>query len=126
MSSDRFALSADLHEIRAQIGYIRSYLEGYDRARFEGDQRTIDAVALRLLYVGEIIKEIQERDKGALEQEVSSTIPWDNIRAMRNRLAHDYDTILSTRIWDVYTDHLDPLERAIDQFHGIDQGGMDI
>lgn len=116
MSSDARALAAYLREARVQIEQVRDYLEGYDFDRFAADQRTVDAVAYRLLNLGEVIRDIQTGQPGRLEAEVSAEIPWRSIRGMRNRLAHDYENILPERIWDVHTDHLDGLLQSIDAF----------
>lgn len=39
------------------------------------------------------------------------TIPWDAVRGMRNRLAHDYRGVDSSFVWDAAHGDFDQLER---------------
>ena len=40
------------------------------------------------------------------------TIPWDAVRGMRNRLAHDYRGVDSAFVWDTAHDDFDALEQV--------------
>ncbi|MFN3257917.1 MAG: DUF86 domain-containing protein [Ilumatobacter sp.] len=95
---------ARLGDIVLAIEAIRSHLERGDLA----DGLVFDAVRLRLIEIGEAVKSISGEQ---LDREAS--IPWADIAAMRNHLAHRYfDT--DHAIVQATLDHdLPPLAEAV-------------
>ncbi|MEQ8757661.1 MAG: DUF86 domain-containing protein [Coleofasciculus sp. G1-WW12-02] len=55
-----------------------------------------DAVIRRLLVIAEAARRISETTRQTL-----STIPWQEINGMRNRLVHEYDDVNLNIVWDV-------------------------
>jgi uncharacterized protein with HEPN domain len=62
---------------------------------FAKDQRTIDAVIRNFILVGEAARHIPED-----VQEHYPDIPWSDMRAMRNVVAHQYFEIDLAIVWD--------------------------
>ena len=75
---------------------IVRYTEGLDRAAFEADERTVDAVLRNLEIVGEAVKALP---KGARDR--APTIEWRKIAGLRDVLAHAYFGIDLDIIWDI-------------------------
>jgi len=93
-----------LDDVLAAIAAIREHLTRGDLS----DGLIFDAVRVRLIEIGEAVKALP---RGLLDQEPS--IPWAQVAAMRDRLAHRYfDT--SHAILQATVDHdLPELEQAV-------------
>lgn len=93
-----------LGDIDAAITAIRAHL-----ARGElSDGLVFDAVRIRLLEIGEAVKAISS---SLLASEPG--IPWKNIAAMRNQLAHRYFDTEHAIVTGTVTDDLGPLLAAV-------------
>jgi uncharacterized protein with HEPN domain len=49
---------------------------------------------------------------GDLAEVLMPEQPWRSIRALGNRLRHEYDGILAHRLWEIVTTDLPPLRHA--------------
>lgn len=84
----------------AQIGLmleglrrIALYIEGRTLETFLDDQRTIDAIALNLLVVGEASIKLSSE----LKRQMSAD--WPAIAGLRHRIAHHYYRLAADRMW---------------------------
>jgi len=93
-----------LDDVLAAIAAIREHLTRGDLS----DGLIFDAVRVRLIEIGEAVKALP---RGLLDQE--PCIPWTQVAAMRDRLAHRYfDT--SHAILQATVDHdLPELEQVV-------------
>jgi uncharacterized protein with HEPN domain len=93
-----------LSDIVSAITAIRAHL-----ARGEvSDGLVFDAVRIRLLEIGEAVKAISP---ALLAHEPD--IPWKNIAAMRDQLAHRYFDTEHAIVAGTVTDDLEPLLAAV-------------
>jgi uncharacterized protein with HEPN domain len=92
------------------IEAIRTYTKGMDRASFEADRRTVDAVQRCLGRISEAARKL-----GDLAPGEAPGPDWAQIRGLGNRLRHDYDIVSIEVIWGIVVKHLDPLEAACRQ-----------
>lgn len=93
-----------LADIDSAITAIRAHL-----ARGQlSDGLVFDAVRIRLLEIGEAVEAISP---GLLASEPS--IPWKNIAAMRDQLAHRYFDTEHALVAATVTDDLEPLLTAV-------------
>ena len=83
---------------------VLSYTEGLDREAFEKDEKTYDAVLRKLELIGESATHIPE-----VIRETTSTIPWRQIVATRNRLIHGYLGIDTDILWSIIRDDVPAL-----------------
>ena len=83
---------------------VLSYTEGLDRKDFEKDEKTYDAVLRKLELIGESATHIPE-----VIRKTSSTIPWRQIVATRNRLIHGYLGIDNDILWSIIRDDVPAL-----------------
>ena len=75
-------------------GWALSISEGHTRQDFDQDLQ----LYLALVKAVEVVGEAATRVSDATQNNVSS-IPWQQIIGMRNRLVHGYDTIRADRVW---------------------------
>jgi uncharacterized protein with HEPN domain len=84
-----------LRDIRQNILFAQSFVEGFTLRKFKSDRRTIYAV-IRCL---EIISEASRRLPASLKAR-HPNIPWKDIAGAGNVYRHDYEEISTVMIWN--------------------------
>ena len=102
MSSDKPARR--LEDIIENIQSIQTYVAGMDLAAFVSGQKTYDAVERCLERICEAAAKL-----GELAMLLMPERPWPEIRALGNRLRHEYDVVREDRLWDIVRIDLPPL-----------------
>jgi uncharacterized protein with HEPN domain len=105
LPSERPALR--LQDIIDNINAIFLYTAGMNVERFENDHKTYDAVERCLERVSEAAAKL-----GDLAAILMPEQPWRQIRALGNRLRHEYGEIRPDRLWDIIQSDLPPLGAA--------------
>lgn len=95
-------------DIPDNIERIRTYIGAMDRAAFERDGRTRDAVERSLERICEAA--IRLGDQAA---QLVPGQPWNDIRGMGNRLRHAYDRLSLPVIWNATQKELPGLEADV-------------
>jgi uncharacterized protein with HEPN domain len=93
-----------LRDIVDNARAIIAYTAGMDLSAFEEDPKTYDAVERCLERISEAAAKLGEQASILVPDQ-----PWNKIRAMGNRLRHEYDAIREDRIWDIVCDDLPAL-----------------
>lgn len=93
-----------LSDIVSAITAIRAHLTRGELS----DGLVFDAVRIRLLEIGEAVKAVSP---ALLAHEPD--IPWKNIAAMRDQLAHRYFDTEHAIVTGTVTDDLEPLQAAV-------------
>ena len=83
-----------LWDMREAAREIVEFVDGVSYAEFEKNNQLRYAIERQLLVVGEAANHVSEKF-----QESHFEIPWAQIIAQRNVLAHDYGTIMTDRVW---------------------------
>lgn len=99
-----------LADVLEAIGKIREYTRG-DAAAFRRNSMARDAVLVRLIHIGQAIKDAQ--DGGLDLAALAPQIPWRSIAGMRDRLVHKYWDVDHAIVWNVIASELGNLERAV-------------
>ncbi len=99
-----------LKDILEAVDEIQSFMQGIDLDAFRGDPRTIRAVELDFIIIGEAANQITEEI-----QERYPKVPWHTMRAMRNRLVHVYFSIDPRLLWDTVQNDLPPLKQSLNK-----------
>jgi uncharacterized protein with HEPN domain len=93
-----------LEDIIDNTRAIQRYVAGMDAAAFKADQKTYDAVERCLERISEAAAKL-----GDLASSLVPGQPWQEIRALGNRLRHEYDAIREDRLLDIVQVDLPPL-----------------
>jgi uncharacterized protein with HEPN domain len=85
-----------LEDIVENARAIERYTAGMDEEAFSRDDKTCDAVERCLQRISEAAFKL-----GDLATALMPDQPWHQIRALGNRLRHEYDGIREDRLWDI-------------------------
>ena len=93
-----------IEDILISIERIMDYTQGMDFEQFKADVKTVDAVIRNFEIIGEAASHIPEEISVAHPE-----IPWQDMRDMRNILAHEYFGINENIVWNTIQADLPPL-----------------
>ena len=99
-----------LQDVLEAIDAITAYTRKGKKA-FDKDPMLRDAVAARLIQIGQSVKDAQA--EGLDLPRLQPGIPWRDIAGMRDRLAHKYWRLDSAIVWSVVENDLAKLRKAI-------------
>jgi uncharacterized protein with HEPN domain len=91
-------------KIVAYMDKIATYVGAADQAAFLADTKLIEACVFNLLQMGELAGRLDEGFRNAHPH-----IPWQKIRGLRNKIAHDYEGVRLDIIWDIVNSDLGKL-----------------
>ncbi|MCD4708367.1 MAG: DUF86 domain-containing protein [Candidatus Sabulitectum sp.] len=111
-----------IQDILDAIEVTTKYIEGMTFDEFAGDQRTVDAVVRRLTIIGEASSHIPD----SVSKE-NSDIPWNEMRAMRNFVVHEYFGVSEDILWNTIQIDLqsviEPLRKLQEKYSTISLAG---
>jgi uncharacterized protein with HEPN domain len=93
-----------IHDILDAIAEIQRFTNGMNFDTFSKDDKTIRAVEMNFIIIGESASQIPEE---IVEQHPD--IPWHLMRAMRNRIVHIYFQVDEKLMWDTIHKDLPPI-----------------
>jgi uncharacterized protein with HEPN domain len=93
-----------IRDILDAMSEIETFTHGMAFDAFRNDAKTIRAVELDFIIIGEAANRIPETVQAAYPE-----IPWHLMRAMRNRLVHVYFSVDPQVVWDTIHNDLPPL-----------------
>lgn len=93
-----------IEDILEAIAEIREFTRSMSFEQFRDDPKTLKAVALDIVIIGEAAGRIPDDIA-----EDHSEIAWSLMRGMRNRLVHDYFGMDPQILWDTIQNDLPPL-----------------
>ena len=93
-----------VRDILDAIDEIRRFTADMDYQTFKNDDKSIRAVEMNFIIIGEAANQISEEI-----EEKFKTIPWSLMRAMRNRIVHVYFKVDEKVMWDTIQNDLPPL-----------------
>ncbi len=107
--------------MRQAAGDALQFVDGMNKWEFLADKRTQQAVIMSLVILGEVSTKVMDRFPEFTVRHHS--VPWRNMRGMRNRIAHGYFDINLDVFWDTVQTALPDL---LVQLNGIDQQSQGI
>lgn len=90
-----------LEDIVVSMLRILEYAAGLDFESFKKDQKTFDAIVRNFEIIGEAVKNVPKDIK-----EKYTSIPWEQMYRLRNRVIHDYFGVEHEIIWRIISDYL--------------------
>ena len=97
-----------LTDIRDAIRRIERYTKGQTSTTFRKSELVRDAVERCI----EIISEASRRIPADLKAR-HPDIPWAKVAGVGNVFRHDYDEVHPPLVWEIVTEHLPALHRAV-------------
>lgn len=91
------------------IDKCKKYTDGYDFDKFCNDEKTVDATVFSISQIGELVKNISKELMAKY-----TTIEWNMIKGLRNRIVHDYEGISLKSIWYILNNDLNDLKKEIE------------
>ncbi len=79
------------------------------------DLRTIDAVCMNLIRIGEGARNLSAAAKAAMR-----TVPWPRVTSLRHRLAHSYAATDMDVLWDSATVSVPALVQVMEAYLASD------
>ncbi|MBP5338176.1 MAG: DUF86 domain-containing protein [Prevotella sp.] len=109
-----------LEQIKESIGLLQEWNKELrsvdDLLMSSSGMKTLAADCMLIEAIGESVKRIDEKTNGQLFA-LRPEIPWNQVKGMRNHIAHGYFDINTDYVWDVIQNDLLPLQEAIDYLH---------
>jgi len=98
-----------LSDIKEAITRIKKYVEDLNYDQFLKDIKTQDAVVRNFEIIGEAVKLLPDNLK-----KKNSSIPWNKIAGIRDRLIHQYFGVNFEIIWTIIEEELTDFQKNID------------
>jgi len=93
-----------IRDVLDAIAEIQNFTRDMDYETFKEDTKVVRAVEMNFIIIGEAANQIPEET-----EEKYTTIPWNLMRAMRNRIVHAYFKVDEKLMWDTIQNDLPPL-----------------
>jgi uncharacterized protein with HEPN domain len=97
-------------DILEAILEIQSFTQGMDFEAFQNDLRTIRAIELDFIIIGEAANAIPDEVVENYPQ-----IPWILMKSMRNRLVHVYFSVAPKILWETIQQDLPPITPLLNE-----------
>jgi uncharacterized protein with HEPN domain len=98
-----------LNDVLDAINRIESYVQEVSKDTFFEHLMMQDAVMHQIEIIGEASNRISD-----VFQEEHPELPWMQMRAIRNKIVHDYRGIELEIIWDTVTNNLPGLKTQVE------------
>ena len=89
---------------------IESMIQNIDFDTFAWNEEKTLACAFSLGQIGEYANKFTEQERQAYK-----SLPWKQMRAMRNVIVHDYDNVNIKMLWDTISIDLPKLKTQIEK-----------
>ena len=97
-----------LEKIIKYINEIQDFIKGYSHEQFNNDKKTINACVFNLSQIGELASKISDETINT-----NPDIEWRGLKALRNRIVHDYEGVNLNMVWGFLDSELIDLEKQI-------------
>ena len=95
-------------KILSEVAIIKELLCGFTEEQFLDDERTVRAVCMTLINIGELVKNLTPELKDA-----HNGIPWRAISGMRDITAHKYQTLRREDVFSTCIDDIPEFEEQL-------------
>jgi len=106
----------DLQRIRHMLLHCKEVEASLQRHKdnyeeFLDDHEFYNSICMDILQIGELSGGLSS----VFRDDSSESIPWTSIRAVRNIVAHAYETVQSARLWEIATEDIPALRAFCEQ-----------
>lgn len=111
-------LASHLDSMKRAAADAIAFMDGMSLDAFLLDAKAQAAVAMCLIVIGEAANNLALGAPDFVEAHPDWS--WDQMRGLRNRIAHGYDTLEPSVIWSTVNDYVPRLLSAIDALGELD------
>lgn len=97
-----------LMKVLKYIEEIEEFIYGYSHEKFNNDRKTVNACVFNLSQIGELVKKISEETV-----KENPNVEWRGLKALRNRIVHDYEGVNLNMVWGFLDTELGELKKQI-------------
>lgn len=112
---DKFRINEYLEHILSALDRIFEYVDDVDESTFLKNTLIQDAVLRNLEIMGEASRNLVRYHQDFIEKH--SSVPWEDIYWMRNRISHGYFSVDLEIIWNTIERDLPGLKEKITSIH---------
>lgn len=102
-----------LGDVLDAIRRIENYVSGVGKDSFVKNQMMQDAVMHQIEIIGEASNSISDEF-----QETHPSLPWMQMRAIRNKIVHEYREVNLDIIWDTVMNDLPAVKQQVQELLG--------
>jgi uncharacterized protein with HEPN domain len=106
-----------LEDMRDAFRRIANLTDGISEEQFLANTTIQDAVAFRIMALGDAAGRISMRTKNA-----NTNVNWKRLSGFRNEPAHEYYALKPGRLWEFARDELPILERKVRKVRPAPEG----
>jgi uncharacterized protein with HEPN domain len=111
-------VAVDLDRMQRAAADAIAFTSSMGKTEFLADRKTQAAVMMCLIVIGEAAARISTRSPEFVVEHPE--MHWNEMRGLRNRSAHDYDTVAFDVIWAVVEDSIPELLEALNALGPLD------
>ncbi|MEO8148730.1 MAG: HepT-like ribonuclease domain-containing protein [Bacteroidia bacterium] len=90
-----------IEEMIDSVEAINMFRENLTLDELRKDRKTLDAILMNLIAIGECVNRLSTEFKNE-----HTAIDWQNIKGLRNRIAHNYRGVDIEILWDIVNESL--------------------
>ena len=99
-----------LKHIAGYCDKLLSFTSGMTYSEFRENELCKDACALNILQIGELVGLLSDEFR-----EGHPSMPWRQIKAMRNIVAHHYGAVDAETVWETISDDIPVLKKFCEE-----------
>lgn len=100
--------SAELFDMLLSAQRIRAHIDGMNEEQFVKNRIAVAATAYELQALGEASRRLTERARRRMRG-----IPWDDLRLVRNMVAHEHNALHPRTLWRTLVRDIPSIEAII-------------
>lgn len=97
-----------LTKVLKYIEEIEELITGYSHEQFNKDRKTVNACVFNLSQIGELVGKVSEETT-----KENPNIEWRGLKALRNRIVHDYEGVNLNMVWGFLDTELEELKNQM-------------
>jgi uncharacterized protein with HEPN domain len=91
---------------------IREYAGNTNESNFASQKESYDAICMQFSQLGEQVNHL-EKSSDRIIQHFPDEVPWSALKAIRNRIGHNYTSVDAGIIWKFATENIEPIEQSL-------------